>query len=275
MFEELDEACWEHDVACQLCGSKTNRKVVLPNANGTHHDMVECSCGLRFFSPRLSWEWMRAEIVERGAGAKVAKSHFETGVMVPEVERNALPPVQQKAITQQHYRQIARRLTYLVGTEAPRVLDVGSGIGLASKHFREIGWLAPNSVAVELCPHAAKIARDWHSLDVRNCAIADLDTEAEGVFDLIVGNDIIEHTYTPVDDLAKLGEMAGPQTILYLKTFAEDLDEPAGRTMLCPPWHQFHFTQDVLFAALEKTGWSLIETVTHLPVQFDLVARRA
>jgi 2-polyprenyl-3-methyl-5-hydroxy-6-metoxy-1,4-benzoquinol methylase len=274
MYDEVEEKWWDRGVSCQLCGRLSGFRTIVANANGTHHNLVECRCGLRFFSPRLSWEWMKREICERDAGKQVAWNHFNTGVMVPKVETNALPPPRQKAIIQQHYRMIAERLMHHVSATPPRVLDVGSGIGYASKHFREIGWLAENSVAVELCPHAAGLAARRHSLDVRNCAIEDLDTAAEGVFDLIFGNDIIEHTYTPVDDLRTLGKMADSKTVLYLKTFDEAADEKVGRTMMCPPWHQFHFTQDTLLAALERTGWELIELVVKPEVQFDLVARR-
>lgn len=272
MFEDVEKSLWEHDVQCNFCWSPGPHKVILENVRDSHHTLVECQCGLRFFSPRLSWEWMKREIYERDAGKEVAFRHLQKGYML-ETGDTRFTTAEQKAITAHHYHLVAERLHYHVTAARPRVLDIGSGIGLASKHFREIGFLAHNSIAVELCPHAAGIAERAHSLDVRNMPFCEVDPKQQGLFDLIFANDYIEHTYTPFSDLAHMRSFVRSGATLYLKTFAEELDEPAGRTMICPPWHQYHITTDKLVEMLGASGWSTLSISVMADVQIEVIAR--
>jgi 2-polyprenyl-3-methyl-5-hydroxy-6-metoxy-1,4-benzoquinol methylase len=272
MFENAEAELWEIDVCCDFCGNPGPHTPVLVNVNNTRHNLVECDCGLRFFAPRLSWEWMQREIVERDAGQKVAYNHLHSGYML-EKDDTRRTPEQQKAITRQHYRKVIGRLQYHVSCLTPRVLDIGSGIGYASKYFREVGFLHPTSVAVELCPHAAGIAKRHHTLDVRNIPFNEIKPCDEGVFDVLFANDYIEHTYTPCEDLRLMRRLAHSDSVLYIKTFAEELDEAHGRTMICPPWHQYHFTTNKLIEVVEAAGWSVLSTLVTANVQVELIAR--
>ena len=44
----------ERNVRCDYCGQHGPMKIVSQNVKGTGHNMVRCSCGLKFFDPRLS-----------------------------------------------------------------------------------------------------------------------------------------------------------------------------------------------------------------------------
>jgi len=262
MFEDVPTNQWEFNVPCNLCGCKTTH-LILENVQGNHHNLVECDdCGLRFFDPRLSWKWMYNEMVHNAAGKIVAENCISKGVLVPEVEVNALPPEQQKLSIQNYYHGLYVDLLKHIGNKKPLVLEVGSNIGWFLREAIKAG-ARPDSQGVDLCPHAVKIGRKEFGLNLFACPFCDFVPDTSEGFDMILTNDYIEHTYTPAQDLRLMRDYSHDRTVLFLKTFLEELDEPAGRTMICPPWHSYHFTEATLRRALEEAGWKVQKLFTE------------
>jgi 2-polyprenyl-3-methyl-5-hydroxy-6-metoxy-1,4-benzoquinol methylase len=90
-------------------------------------------------------------------------------------------------------------------------------------------------------------------------------------YDLAVLLDVIEHTWTPWDDMKKIAGMVRPGGALLLKTFLEDMDPQ--RTMEAPPFHAHHFTTPVLRKMIEKVGFEIKEWINE-DVQVIVVAVR-
>jgi SAM-dependent methyltransferase len=258
--------------------------VLLGNVKSSAHSLVECTqCGLRFFEPRLGRAWVERQIAKEGVGRTPAERHAKFGTMSePPPGHNT---ERQVNILRVHYRKVLddireTRAAYIaekygkapVLVEELRVLDVGCGVGWATKMFREHN-AAKNSAGIELCPHAAGFAKRMHSVDVTVAPFRDAKIRKVGRFDVIFMNDYIEHTYNPYFDLRRAVHYTRNfDALLYVKTFAEEKDEKHGRVYLDPPWHAYHIKTDVLKAMVTAAGWDILRVKEHDCDQVSIIA---
>jgi SAM-dependent methyltransferase len=87
-------------------------------------------------------------------------------------------------------------------------------------------------------------------------------TEAAGRFDLVVARHVLEHTYTPIEFLRSLRELAAPSGVVALEV--PSLDTPLRRIFgrhwdnYYMPYHPLHFTKGSLTLAVEAAGFKVL-----------------
>lgn len=247
---------WELEPICDRCNSPGPFKVVLPNALESGHSLVRCSCGLRFFSPRLSKAYIHGQCYPVDNMAFSAISCWENGTLTPG-EVGDKDPEMFKRFRRSYYKQLYDRYLAMGKSKAPLVFEVGSNIGWFLKACLD-GGADPASMGCEMSPTACEIGhREW-GLNLWASPFEEYQEREGERYDLLLAMDYIEHTYTPCKDLAHLRRMARPGAVLILKTFLEELDIMQGRTMLAPPGHSHHFTGAVLKACLQEAGWRIV-----------------
>lgn len=270
-WKEIPELWWERNVRCDYCGRLGLHNPILVNAKQTYQTLVECECGLRFFCPRVSAGWIASQILE-GGGAETAQRCFRDGVLNDNFGKR-LPPGEQKRILRElhtaKYTHLQKYLKHL--KNPPKILEVGSNVAWATKAFLAAG-ASTESVALDISPEACRINKEKLGLNVFHGPALNAPMLL-GPFDLVYANDVIEHTYTPFQDLTHFRRLVKPGAVLYLKTFAEELDAKHGRTMLDPPWHSHHIKTDVLYHMLSDSGWTVLVKNIVEPVQLEIIAR--
>ena len=249
---------WEYPTACDYCGVFLPKTTLVVNAHGSAHDLVECVCGLRFYSPRRSLEWVAAQF-EAGSWSPEADLCLEKGVLA--VRPEILEPEAQKRLLREFALsryQNACKLAGFVPSATTRLYEVGASIGWFLKACIDQGIADPRrSGMCDQNPRACILASTSLKLGNVSCG-AFLDVSPEPApFDVFVANDYVEHTYTPHADLGKMRSLAAPGAAIYIKTFLDEMDEPRGRQYLMPPWHAYHWTRATLRRALETEGWRI------------------
>jgi SAM-dependent methyltransferase len=213
-------------------------------------------CGLRFFSPRLSEDWIMHQVLNEGLGKAAIERSFRTGTMV---EPAPLSAEKQKLFNKNYYTQKYNVARHYSQRDHPRVLDVGCGAGWGIKTYLDCG-AHPASCATDSSPHAYQYTKKQGVSNVIPGIFREI-TIPDRTFDIVFANDFIEHTYTPLDDLHKMRRVVRDAGVLFIKTFNETADEAAGRTMLRPPDHSHHFTPEVLVNLLTSAGWRVVDII--------------
>lgn len=262
---------YEQNVRCDMCGSQQSR--VLPRS--TNESMaqlrdawgctfVECEgCGLRYYSPRLEERYAVETFLHQGDAESEAVSMLEKGVFFGEPQGSA---EEQIAALRTLYRgifdHISAAFIRLNGRPPRSMFEVGTSVGWFSKAATERAleqWGEFESAGCDANIFSARLARERNGLNVQGTTFSGYQIAPEqlGRYDLIVGYDFLEHTYTPRSDLEKLHTMAAPGAMLAIKTFVDDLD-PTG-SMIHPAFHHHHFTRATLREVITRTGWAVEE----------------
>jgi SAM-dependent methyltransferase len=135
-----------------------------------------------------------------------------------------------------------------------RLLDVGSGDGEFLARMRGLGWQVEG---VEPDVEAVRTSRERLSLSVRAGTLADVEF-AEGSFDAVVLNHVIEHVRDPVDLVARAWRLVRPGGRLAIITpNVESLAHAWHRDAwycLDPPRHLFLFSHDTLSEVVQRAG---------------------
>jgi len=156
------------------------------------------------------------------------------------------------------------RIEQMRGGARGRLLDAGCFVGHCLSVATEMGW---DAVGVEPDTRAVEYARLQG--DVHHGTIQSYDGGMP--FDAIIWNDVVEHTYTPWQDLLALRRMAAPGCILYLKTFCEDLP---GSEMYVGIGHAWHLPRATLTAWVREAGWDIeVLSISETWAQMTIFAR--
>lgn len=252
-FDHIETEWWEFNVPCDWCGDCGPHTVLLADAKGSGHDLVECQCGLRFFTPRLSYRWMRDSLVEKGDSTWEAINCRDHGTLTG--PHPSLSAEQMHEHLRVFGANIYSRAKAYSRDAAPKIYEVGASIGWLLHACLQNG-ASPLSGGCEAGPGTCEIGAQVFGVKLDAGMFLDV-VPPHAPYDVILMNDMIEHTYTPHADLKKARSIARLGAVFYLKTFIDDLDEPKGRTMLQPPWHAFHFTRVTLRRAIEEAGWHI------------------
>lgn len=241
---------------CELCGDvcrssnePMHRNLIIPKANGTDMNLVECrNCGLRFFSPRPKW----SVIAPMVADEKVqAQRLFDTGSFLPVSD-----PVAQKANIHSYYTKMLADCAEVLGHVPATMFEVGGLVGWFAKAARDfgVGWID----GCDLNPTGVALARQ-NGATFTACDFADYDPKCTcghvEQYELVVGLDVLEHVYTPRATLEKMAAMIEPGGVFLAKTFLDDLD--VDHEQLAPPTHSIHWTTPVLRGAIERAGLTI------------------
>lgn len=256
---------------CNICGSSFN-EIIIANVQNKGTNLVECECGLRFFSPRpslaeLKVEWSLSAFQD--VLHKESISLFETGLFF------GADPTQDYTAkiegVKSYYRATYNKIVKIWKTQPSSILEVGCSIGRFLSVCREEITHGSRLRGIDINPFAAQIAREKLNLDVMYGDFAE-HPYAE-TFDWVVMLDYIEHSYRPREDIEKARILLNHDGLLVLKTFLEDLDPD--HVMMLPPCHAYHFYGDVLYRLLRKNGFRILLWETEFNnQQILLIARK-
>jgi len=249
-------------VACNLCGSSEST-VVYTLSDMIHQpagefELQRCQrCGLMYLSPRPTPQ--------------------SIGAYYPPDYTPYRPPVEDERFGLMRWmrrRKLARRRTLIEkysGLKRGRVLDVGCATGLFLHEMQLAGWTA---VGVEPIQSAADFARRRFGLEVFQGMLGDAPF-APDTFDVITFWDVLEHTFSPQDELANAARLVKPGGIVAINVPNWDSfdRQPAGRYWqgFDTPRHLYVFTRPTLTQLLENAGFRVLDWVCFMPGYFTWI----
>jgi 2-polyprenyl-3-methyl-5-hydroxy-6-metoxy-1,4-benzoquinol methylase len=151
-----------------------------------------------------------------------------------------------------------------------RLLDLGCGIGLFVAHARDHGW---DAVGVEPSTWAAEEGRHRFGIEIHNSTLEEAPL-AEGTFDVVHANHVLEHVTDPVATLRTAARLlrAGGHVVMEVP---QELHEPLAEAIIgtirgehpepTGPYHVVFFSRKGLGLAAEKAGLRVdrIENLRH------------
>jgi len=209
------------------------------------YDFYECqTCGVRFYSPRYDErEWL--ERVNRNTLVQAAQLE-RTGSWFDADADNV-------KMLRGFYRSMWDRAIRLAGWFHPRVLEVGCHVGHSLVPAIDYGldvW------AIEPDINAAKFATEKAAhAHVQATTLLEAEFHPSYLFDIIIMNDTIEHTFTPWQDLQRANALSRVGAVLMVKTFAEDM---AGSDRYVGLGHEWHFPTQTLIRWIHEAGWDVL-----------------
>lgn len=142
------------------------------------------------------------------------------------------------------------------------LLEVGASYGHSLAIARARGWQV---AGVELSPTASAYGREHFKLPIQTCDLLE-STFDENSFDAAIMWHVLEHTYDPVAQLARLWKLLRPGGVLGLRvpnahSFGARV---AGRSWVwaAPPGHLWYFSPHTLPLMLAHCGFELMEVAT-------------
>jgi len=218
-------------------------------------------CGLAFLNPRPTGEelsrFYAGDYYE--SGDPLAHGYEDYEALAPSLERMA--------------RQKARHVKSRVG--GGKLLDVGAGFGHFVKAACDAGF---DAGGVEIAPHGVAFARERLGADVAQGSIEDVEVAA-GTLDCITLWDVLEHTFSARDTLARAARLLKPGGFIFLTV--PDADGLAARLMGAR-WfgfqkleHTYYFTPRTIRTLLAGAGFS--EVSCHMgrwSCSVEYIARR-
>jgi 2-polyprenyl-3-methyl-5-hydroxy-6-metoxy-1,4-benzoquinol methylase len=252
-------------VPCILCkGSGTTESLPRYTLSDTFHEIPgtfvlrRClRCGLMYLSPRPTPATISAYY----------PTEYTSYRRPIEDERLALMRwIRRRKLTTR--RHLVERYS---GQRKGRLLDVGCSTGLFLHEMAEDGWQV---AGVEPIAFAAEFAQRRFALNVFQGTLHDAPYEPAS-FDVVTFWDVLEHTFSPVDELAKASSLLRPGGLVALSIPNWNSWDRwlFGRHWqgLDPPRHLYVFTQETLTAMLTQTGLSVMAWVCFMPGYFSSV----
>lgn len=233
-----------------LCPICTTSSEIRHRWHKDGHDIVECrSCGLLFRRHLPSEEEIEAIYQEE---------YFrDDGALGGTGYRDYL------ADESEHRLTARRRITRLRRHVAPpqQLLDVGCAAGFFLDEARRSGF---NVDGIDVAPTMTRHAAEVIGIPVKT-GLFQSSTFQEETYDCVTMWDYIEHSLAPIDDIAKAHSLLRPEGTLVIATGdARTLvAKISGRRwhLLTPRHHNFFFSAKSLRIALEKHGFTIVETV--------------
>lgn len=137
---------------------------------------------------------------------------------------------------------------------APRLLDVGTGLGVFPHRMKQAGW---DCVGIDMDPTLIAHVRDNVGIPAE---VADVTTvEHLGQFDLISFNRVLEHVSDPVRILASVERLLKPDGFVYIELPDAEAAEIEGQDReeyLLGHMHVFSFASYALL--IERAGFDLM-----------------
>jgi 2-polyprenyl-3-methyl-5-hydroxy-6-metoxy-1,4-benzoquinol methylase len=249
-------------VPCDLCGSTESSPLYA--LRDTLHQvpgefvMRRClRCGLMYLSPRPTLETIAAYY----------PAEYSSYRLPIEDERLALMRWMRR-------RKLAKRrhlIERYSGQNRGHLLDVGCATGLFLHEMAQSGWQV---AGIEPIASAAEYARRRFGLSVFQGALSEAPYEPQS-FDVVTFWDVLEHTFSPVEELAHAAHLLRPGGLLTLSVPNWD---SFGRRLfgrhwqgLDPPRHLYVFTRKTLTALLVQAGFSVLDWVCFMPGYFFFI----
>jgi SAM-dependent methyltransferase len=130
---------------------------------------------------------------------------------------------------------------------APRLLDVGAGIGVFPAAMQEAGW---HVTALEPDTRTVAHLRDVAHVQAAAANLLDLTPASFGTFDAVTFNKVLEHVEDPVALLRRASELLDPAGFIYveLPDVAAAVDGPGREEFFIEHHHVFSPGSFVLLA---------------------------
>lgn len=109
-------------------------------------------------------------------------------------------------------RVIEMSAAHFSPTFSPRLLDIGSGLGVFPYRMKEVGW---ECTALDPDPQAVKHLIDVVGVAAIGSDLFDLQPGSLGPFDIITLNKVIEHVEDPVAMLDRARSFLAPGGLIY------------------------------------------------------------
>lgn len=250
------------EVACNLCGSTESH--ILYTLEDTLYQIPgefilrRClRCGLMYLSPRPTPDTI--------------------GQYYPATYTSYRPPIEDERLSVMRWmrrRKLVKRrqlIEQYSRQQQGRLLDVGCATGLFLSEMAQSGWQV---AGIEPIASAADYARQRFGLHVFQGVLSEAPFEP-GTFDVVTFWDVLEHTFSPVEDLAQAARLLRPGGLLALSVPNWHSLERwfFGRYWqgLDPPRHLYVFTQQTLTALLNQAGFSVTDRVCFMPGYFSFI----
>jgi 2-polyprenyl-3-methyl-5-hydroxy-6-metoxy-1,4-benzoquinol methylase len=195
----------------------------------------------------------------------------------PEDYSSYRPPVENEKwalmrwFRQRKLRQRRRFIERHAGQNRGYLLDVGCATGLFLNEMAQSGW---QTAGIEPVASAAQFAQGHFGLDVFHGSLHEAPFEP-GSFDVITFWDVLEHTFSPADELRRATALLRPGGLLALSlpnwhSFDRWL---FGRHWhgFDPPRHLYVFSRQTLAAMLAQAGFSILEWRCFFPGYFFFI----
>jgi SAM-dependent methyltransferase len=247
---------------CDLCGADDTITLYVgaswrqPVPDGVA--LARCQgCGLMYLNPRPSQD-------EIAAYYPAEYGPFRPAI---EDERHALMRWMRRRKLVQRRRLIER----YSGRATGRILDVGCATGIFLHEMVSAGWQA---AGVEPVTHAAKYAQTRFGLDVFEGLMAQAPFEP-GTFDVVTFWDVLEHTFSPAQELAHAARLLAPGGLVVInvpnwRSVDRELFGPHW-IGFDPPRHLYVFTERTLTALLRKAGLRPLAWICLMPAYFAFI----
>ena len=250
------------EVPCNLCGATESLPLYALRDPGyevpSGFVLRRClHCGLMYLSPRPTQETIEAYYPA------------EYGPYRPAIEdeRWALMRwIRRRKLAKR--RRLTERYS---GQKQGRLLDVGCATGLFLHEMAQAGW---EVAGVEPIAPAAEYARRRFALSVFQGTLRSAPY-APASFDAMTFWDVLEHTFSPAEELAHAARLLRPGGLLVVSV--PNWDSPDrwlfGRHWLGldPPRHLYVFTRETLTALLAQAGFSVLDRVCFMSGYFSFV----
>jgi 2-polyprenyl-3-methyl-5-hydroxy-6-metoxy-1,4-benzoquinol methylase len=151
----------------------------------------------------------------------------------------------------------------------PRLLEIGCGTGVFLAKAKEHGF---DCEGLELSSYAANFVRN-RGIPVQMLSIEDAHIE-EGVWDVIVMREVIEHLPHPRASLATVRKWLAPGGVLFMATGNYDCPERKLRgakwSYFMPEGHLYYFSNRTMRRYLRAAGFSSV----HVTNQGDMLMEK-
>jgi len=158
---------------------------------------------------------------------------------------------------------ILTRLTpYLPERKGLRLLDIGCAYGFFLLFAKERGF---DPYGLEISSETSRYARE-HGLNIQGSTLSEAEL-ADDFFDVIIMNNVLEHTPDPSAELKRVRSILRVGGIVYIAVPNYDslVAKVDGYNWKMKSWpnHLYYFTGKTLSYLLQRTGFRAQEVFTH------------
>jgi 2-polyprenyl-3-methyl-5-hydroxy-6-metoxy-1,4-benzoquinol methylase len=235
-------------IDCVACGCHSF-KHVYPDSPSK---IVECrDCGLVFFNPQPSIPYLKNFYSSQKGYLSSIEENLRSFEAEPQKWQDTTNWILYKIY--QHMKE----------DKGQCLLDIGSAYGFFLLFAKKRGL---DVVGLEISTETSNYARQ-QGIDVRCTSLMDAELESNS-FDIITMNNVLEHTLNPKAELEKAFCLLKPSGVIYIgvPNFNSLVACIDGFNWKMKSWpnHLFYFTAETLGSLLDKTGFVVKESFTHM-----------
>jgi SAM-dependent methyltransferase len=278
-------------VVCAVCGKDGARpyRRGMYRLEGTSFDLVRCPCGMVYVNPRPDAASLAALYAD--------PDYYTTGYNLGVETQNYFE--RQDELLELYGRTMAE--LERAGCAIGDMLELGSAGGFLLEAARRRGWRVKG---VELAPQAVAFSRERLGLEIHAGDLFEAPYP-DGSFDLVVADNVLEHTTDPARILAKLHALLrqGGKLVVVVPSYVNSpyfralsalrglvprrvlgpgllrilkLETGAAGSAGVPPYHILEFDRRTLTRLVRSAGFEPVRVSGRVPLPAELFkAKRA